>query len=204
MSHKADETPTQYVSPVGTPRREHSAIRRAERRRLALDVLSERTTSIETGALATAVATQEDGTDVDSEATFAEVLIDLHHVHLPKLDEAGALDYDPERRVVEPVDQSTGADERDGSGRSRDETDAAGRIGLRDHVTAYFDASTSETASVYDLARYAATEMADIDDGSAERILLRLHHTVLPRLAESDGLDYDSQTKMVRYRRSSA
>ncbi|UPV74258.1 helix-turn-helix domain-containing protein [Halorussus limi] len=36
-----------------------------------------------------------DGSDSDT------VAVRLHHVHLPKLDEAGLVSYDPERNVVE-------------------------------------------------------------------------------------------------------
>lgn len=204
MSHNADETPHQFVSTAGIPAREHAKLLAAERRRLVHDVLSERTTPIELGQLAAEIAAQEEGFDAPPEEPPMDVTIDLHHCHLPKLDEAGVLDYDPESRVIKRIDGPSGADERDRSGRSVDKDNAACTIALREHVTAYFDASSGETASLDDLARYAATQLSDTADWPTERIRLRLHHVVLPRLADIGVIDYDPRTSTVRCRQESS
>lgn len=41
-----------------------------------------------------------------------QVRISLHHVHLPKLAEAGLVDYDPEQRVVDPTERLDGVRRR--------------------------------------------------------------------------------------------
>ncbi|KDS90139.1 hypothetical protein FK85_21410 [Halorubrum saccharovorum] len=43
-------------------------------------------------------------TEADNE-TVTQVRINLHHVHLPKLAEAGFIQYDPERKAVESTPQ---------------------------------------------------------------------------------------------------
>jgi len=42
-----------------------------------------------------------DLTGSDDVAQFQEVSLSLHHVHLPKLDEADVVDYDPNSKTVE-------------------------------------------------------------------------------------------------------
>ena len=73
------------------------------RRRAVLAVLADRTTPIAVEALADAVAEHEaaDATRVSASEREA-VHVTLHHVHLPKLDEAGAVDYQREARTVTP------------------------------------------------------------------------------------------------------
>lgn len=73
----------------------------AERRRLALDVLADRTAPVDLEDLATAISARE--ADAPPRPTYTDdrVAITLHHQHLPMLDEAGVVDYDPaSRRVV--------------------------------------------------------------------------------------------------------
>ena len=69
-----------------------------ERRRVLLDVLDDRPTPIDLGALARAVETRENGSEQE---TVQQVAITLHHNHLPKLAELDAVEYDPEARIVE-------------------------------------------------------------------------------------------------------
>lgn len=73
----------------------------ARQRRLVVDVLADRAGPVDLEALASTVATLEaDSATATSEAT-AQVEMHLHHAHLPMLDDAGVLDYDPEaNRVV--------------------------------------------------------------------------------------------------------
>lgn len=40
-----------------------------------------------------------------TDETVVEIQTGLHHVHLPKLGEAGFIQYDPEQQVVEPTAQ---------------------------------------------------------------------------------------------------
>ena len=201
MSNDEDEPAGRYASTDGIPVRERVGSLAAERR-LALDVLTERTTPVDLGELATAIVVRGEGTDASTEAAAARVKLDLHHVHLPKLDEAGVIDYDPESCVVRSTDESDGADEADAAGGSVGRRNSALTVDLRAHVVEYFDASASETASLDDLARYARTRLSDSDsdDWPAGRVELQLHHVVLPGLADTSHFDYDPRTHTVRYR----
>lgn len=72
------------------------------RRRSVVAVLSDRNSPIELRELATAVTeTASDPDDGPPNAT-REVVTTLHHVHLPKLDAAGVIDYDSETNTVVP------------------------------------------------------------------------------------------------------
>lgn len=75
-----------------------------QRRRHVIAVLSHREGPIHRRALAAAVATRErDGGDV-STSTVDDVLVTLHHVHCPLLDDCGLVEYDGE--TVEFVDHA--------------------------------------------------------------------------------------------------
>jgi hypothetical protein len=66
-----------------------------DRRRLILDILDGGTAPIDLDELAVEVATHEDGADPADEKTLQQLRTRLHHNHLPKMDEFGALEYDP-------------------------------------------------------------------------------------------------------------
>jgi hypothetical protein len=72
----------------------------AERRRVALDILTERAAPVELEDLAAAIARETDDGAVD-EGVVERVAVDLHHVHLPMLNEFAVIDYDPEATRVE-------------------------------------------------------------------------------------------------------
>lgn len=69
------------------------------RRRIALSVLTERELPIDVGTLGQAVAERE--RSAPDEQTVHRVRMSLHHAHLPKLADAGLVEYDWERCVVE-------------------------------------------------------------------------------------------------------
>lgn len=204
MSHNTNEALPHYVSAAGVPPREHAALLAVERRRLALDVLCERTTSLELGELAAEIAAREAGFDAPPAEAPVDLTIDLHHAHLPKLAEAGVLEYDPDTREVKPIARIRRADETDPTEWAAEGANERLSVRLQEHVVAYFDASTGETASIDDLTRYAATRLPDTAECSPERIRLRLHHAVLPRLADAGVLEYDPRTATVRCRRDFA
>jgi len=74
----------------------------AERRRRVLSILVGRDAPVAVEALAEDVAAQEEDVAAVtvSESTTREVHVSLHHVHLPKLDEAALVDYDRDGRTV--------------------------------------------------------------------------------------------------------
>ena len=76
------------------------------RRRAVLAVLTGEHSSMDVESLARDVAARErDVAPVTlSESIVEEVHVTLHHVHLPKLDDVGLVDYDPDDRSVTAVE----------------------------------------------------------------------------------------------------
>lgn len=58
---------------------------------------------------------------------------------------------------------------------------------------AYFDESSSDVASVEEIAD------AISDCGGTEQAMIQLHHYALPRLDAADVVDYDTRSNTVRY-----
>ena len=69
------------------------------RRRIVLSVLAERELPIDIGTLGQAVAEHE--RPAPNDRAVHHVRMSLHHAHLPKLADAGLVEYDWERGVVE-------------------------------------------------------------------------------------------------------
>lgn len=74
------------------------------RRRRALAILADRTSPIDLEVLARDVAGVT-GADTAAEAV-EQIALELHHHHLPKLEDVGLLEYDPGRRLVEVADDT--------------------------------------------------------------------------------------------------
>jgi hypothetical protein len=73
----------------------------SDRRRLVLDVLSERSDPVTLDELAAELATKESTLDASDEESVRRVKISLHHVHLPKMSDFGLLEYDADsHRIV--------------------------------------------------------------------------------------------------------
>lgn len=101
MSESSNET-TDSPEITGLPASERYRLLAADRRRLALDILAGQTTPVELEELAAGIAAREDESTSVDEETLERVAITLHHTHLPKLAEAGVLDYDPESHQIDP------------------------------------------------------------------------------------------------------
>lgn len=177
----------------------------SEYRQRVLDVLSERTSPVALSVAAAEIAAREGDRSATSEERSVDIEAELHHIHLPKLNEAGVVDYDPESRLIYPEEGSsypgdTGAGTSNG-GCIRDESSLHSR--LRRIVIEYFDESEAETASLADLARFAATRVDgswDHRERSADRLQCRLHHVDLPKLAHEGIIEYDYRMADVRFR----
>lgn len=103
MSNSANSSPEPHASTDDEPSvDELFDVLSETRRRRVLAILTERQSSMDVSELAHAVAAQEN--DVApvtlSQSTVHEVQVMLHHVHLPKLDEATLVDYDRNDRTV--------------------------------------------------------------------------------------------------------
>lgn len=71
------------------------------RRRQVLRTLDERPAATERHVLARALAAEESGLNVPGEAAVRRIEIDLHHNHLPALDKAGVVWYDPDQATAQ-------------------------------------------------------------------------------------------------------
>lgn len=63
----------------------------------------------------------------------------------------------------------------------------------------YFLESTERTATVDEIAGYVAERLNDPSEESRQRVRLHLHHLHLPKLANANLVDYDTQASTVRY-----
>lgn len=72
---------------------------RDETRRAVLDILASRPGPVARSALARELAARETSGS-PSESAVSDVEVQLHHVHLPKLDEADLVDYDADAETV--------------------------------------------------------------------------------------------------------
>ena len=68
---------------------------------MTLDILAERTEPIEIEALAAEIAAQETGGIAADGRAVANIALVLHHVHLPRMNDLGVIDYDPTTTRVE-------------------------------------------------------------------------------------------------------
>lgn len=87
------------------PEDERNQLLASEERRLALDALDAlagRTSSIELKELAAEVASQQEVSVAVEEGSLEKVATMLHHAHLPKMDDMGIVEYDPQTNVVVP------------------------------------------------------------------------------------------------------
>ena len=75
----------------------------AERRRLALSILTEQPVSIDLAELAAEIAAREPGIDAADEEAIERVAITFHHNHLPLLAEKGVINYDLGTQRIEPT-----------------------------------------------------------------------------------------------------
>ena len=101
MSHLPTDVIGTYTGTNAPSPSERHRILAAERRRLALDYLADRTGPVDIEELAAAIAARETDENSPDDDTVRQVAISLHHVHLPKMAAIGVIDYEPASSVVE-------------------------------------------------------------------------------------------------------
>ncbi len=82
------------------PETEIHDILRNDRRRNVIRVLQEHNTAVSLQELTDEVAIRETGETPPPEGTRDSVYVSLHQTHLPKLDDAGVIDYDTEDKTI--------------------------------------------------------------------------------------------------------
>lgn len=84
--------------------REEHMILASERRYLLIDIMRTASGPFDLEELANALASREDGVDPNDRRTLEIICADLHHVHLPKMDDVGVIEYDIASHQVYPID----------------------------------------------------------------------------------------------------
>lgn len=101
MSQTTRDLLSEHASTVDLEESERHRLLEVDRRRHALFVLADHVGPIDLDELATAVAEREAGVDADEAEVVASVATTLHHIHLPKMAEAGVVEYDAtENRIT--------------------------------------------------------------------------------------------------------
>lgn len=103
MTQPSSEVRSQRAGAVELTESDRRRLRSAERREVALDVLTKRPTPVALEELAEAVAKHEYDVEVPPSDILERVVITLHHNHLPKMTDARAIEYDPTSRRIESV-----------------------------------------------------------------------------------------------------
>ena len=101
MSHSPTDVTRTYAGTTALSTSDRHRLLAAERRRLALDYLADRTGPVDVEELAGTIAAHESDQNIAGEDTVQQVAVSLHHVHLPKMAELGVIDYEPTESVVE-------------------------------------------------------------------------------------------------------
>ncbi len=168
------------------------------RRRRALAVLFDEVGVTSERALARRLAAAERGETPRSVADEAvtNVRTSLRHVHLPKLDEAGLVDWDGEDGTVSAADHPLLEDARF---RGIVETDVDG---WDDIVEGLADQRRRDALVVLEsegeLSRDRLAEVLAARD--ADELALQLHHVHLPKLDDAGLIDYDPDAGTAAYR----
>lgn len=99
------QLPSEQSSPPTAPAELTESARHrllaAPERRVVLERLADLTAPVDLEELAEAVTTSEATDGLAVPESSDRVKVRLHHAHLPKLDDAGVLDYDPDANRVD-------------------------------------------------------------------------------------------------------
>ena len=95
------EEPDGTADPLGLSRAERLELLASKRRQTLLELLATSVDDVHTlESLATAITQTEQGADLGAHPA-RRVCLFLRHVHLPKLDDADIVEFDPQRNLVE-------------------------------------------------------------------------------------------------------
>lgn len=103
MSQTHTDLTAEHPSVTALSETDRHRVLAADRRRLALTVLAERSLSIDLSELAAEIAAREPGIDATDTEAIERVAITLHHNHLPTLEEKGVVHYDLRSQRIEPT-----------------------------------------------------------------------------------------------------
>lgn len=163
------------------------------------------------GDLVSHIVARETGRPLEdvSVGTIANVRIDLHHRHLPKLEESGLLTWDREAERVAvtgdlPVDRDRLASRLQAGPGSRPDRLLELLTNSRRRTVLSVLAGCGET-STEDLARAVLADERGIPadavpESDLEVVMTGLRHSHLPALDDAGVLEYDTETGRAAYR----
>jgi len=102
ISSSPTDRPGDGASPTELTENERHRLLASEHRRAVIDVLADRPRPMDLEELAVAVSERDPGGDHVGRDRAARMAVSLHHVHLPKMDDVGIVDYDPVTKRVVP------------------------------------------------------------------------------------------------------
>jgi len=101
MTQTTSESPNADRTEFELSQQDRHNLLRAERRRTALRILTSEAGVNDLQELAAAIAERTAGSNPDDPDTIERLTITLHHTHLPRMDDLGILDYDPESHRID-------------------------------------------------------------------------------------------------------
>lgn len=184
-----------------------------ERRRVALDVLTEGSAPIFLDDLAVAVVEREVNDCVATEESVERVAISLHHHHLPKMENIGVVQYDPDERLVirTPASDSNDLETATGTRSTSPQGDRylteisdaeIHRLLANERRRTALEALSELTPPVAleDLAALVAMQESSglvTNDEQEASVAIALHHAHLPMLDELGIIEYNPEKARV-------
>ena len=101
MSGTSTDVSVDSTRTVTLSERDRHHVLTAKRRRLTIGFLAGTSSTVDLAELATAIVERDDEVN-ESDVEIERATVELHHKHLPKMDEMGLIHYDPRTRVVAP------------------------------------------------------------------------------------------------------
>lgn len=198
--------------PVELSERDRHLLLAVERRRVTLDVLTNRSAPLSLDDLANDVAEREVSDCVATAESVGRVAVSLHHQHLPKLADFGVVDYDPAEQLVRRTTVPESSDGENAMAMStrahRDwyltelsDTDRH-RLLAHDRRQAVLELLSGLTPPVEldDLATQLAVHESGglvSSDEHAASVAIALHHAHLPKMDELGIIEYDPEEDRV-------
>ena len=106
MSQSTTEIPVRVPDTIDVSTSDCCQILASKRRRLVLSILADRSSPVELSSLARELAEKMGTTNSYTDTTVDSLAVQLHHIHLPMMDEVEAIEYHSAETVVKHVEHS--------------------------------------------------------------------------------------------------